>query len=132
MKSTAHRKIIETLLAPILWDYRIHPYEFYQVAIGNKAQIGHFNQEKALIRILERLNWYDLINLFGMEFLKKYITLELVSKLRFKDKRRKYEVVRKILHGETVSFPGWNSETRQRLEHSLLSHRWYRTEPTLF
>jgi len=132
MEKDSQKEKIRTLLQPLLWDYQIDPYEFYQVAAGKLAQVGSINQERALIRILDRLPWYDVIDLFGLDFLKKYITLKLVSKLRFSDKRRQYEIVHKVLHGKIVSFPGWNSETRQKLKDSLLSHRWYRTEPTLF
>jgi hypothetical protein len=117
---------IKKLLQPILWDYEIDPFEFYQVAIGKKKMIGLFNQERALIRILERLNWFDVLTLLGINFLKENLSSNIVNKLRIGGLRRRYEIVQKILRGEPVSFSKWNSETRKRLRHSILSHRWYR------
>lgn len=46
---------IHKLLKPLVWDYHIDPYELFEVASGNKEHIV-FTQEKALIRMLERLS----------------------------------------------------------------------------
>ena len=116
---------IKKLLKPILWDYEIDPYDFYQLAIGKKKMIGLFNQERALIRILERLYWYDVVDLLGLDFLKENLSSNIVNKLHIGGLKRRYEIVHKILREEPVSFSKWNSETRQRLKHSILSHRWY-------
>jgi hypothetical protein len=116
------------LLQPILWDYQIDPYDFVEVAIGNKDRIGSFSQEKALVRIFERLSWYDLINLFGIEQLTKLLTKQAISGIRIRELREKYEFARKILHGEAVSFSGGSPEYREKIRNSLLSDRWYRVK----
>ena len=118
---------VKKILKPILWDYQIDPYEFFEVATGKKERIGSFNQEKALIRMFERLFWYDLVNLFGIDGLAKLLSKELISRIRIKELREKYEFARKVLHGETVSFSGWSPEYREKIKHTLLSDRWYRT-----
>jgi len=56
---------IRKLLKPIIWDYHTDPYEVFEAASGRKERAGYFTQETALVRMLERLSWYDLINLFG-------------------------------------------------------------------
>ena len=119
---------IQKLLQPIVWDYHIVPYELYEVAIGQKEHVGWFTQERALIRILERLSWYDLVNLFGIDKLTKLLTKEIISQIRFKTLQEKYEFARKVLQGEPVSFSGWNPEYREKIRHTLLSNRWYRTQ----
>ena len=122
---------IEHILKPILWDYRIEPYEFYLVALGKKGTLGLFTSERALIRILERLNWYEILELFNVDILKEQLTPGLIAKIRTRELRKKYEFIRKILQDEPVSFSGWDHDNRQRVKHTLLSNRWYRTESAL-
>jgi hypothetical protein len=112
---------IRKTLKPILWDYQIDPCDFFDVAIGKKDRTGSFNQAKALIRMFERLSWYDLVNLLGIEGLEKLLTKEIISRIRIKELRDKYEFARKILHKETVSFSGWGPEYREKIKHTLLS-----------
>ena len=69
---------IRRLLQPILWDYQIDPYDLFLAAPGRKERIGSFTQRTALIRMLERLFWYDLIRLFGMEELTRLLKPELI------------------------------------------------------
>jgi hypothetical protein len=119
---------IQRLLKPIMWDYNLDPYELFEVATGTKKQAGTFTRETALVRMLERLPWYDLVNLFGIDGLTQLITPKIISRLRLKELQEKYEFVRKVLQGETVSFSGWSPEYRERIRHTLLSDRWYRTQ----
>ena len=95
---------IKKTIKPILWDYQIDPCDFFDVAIGKKARAGSFDQMKALIRMLERLSWYDLVNLLGIDGSAKLLTKEIISRIRIKELRDKYGFARKILHKETVSF----------------------------
>jgi hypothetical protein len=118
---------IKKTLKPILWDYQIDPCDFFDVAIGKKVRTGTFDQAKALIRMLERLSWYDLVNLLGIDGLAELLTKEVISRIRIKELRDKYEFARKILHKETVSFSGWGPEYREKIKHRLLSDRWYRS-----
>jgi hypothetical protein len=132
MKLTQQRiKRIEHILKPILWDYRIKPYDFFLVALGKKNPIGSFTSERALKRMFERLSWYELLELLGVDILKERLTLDLITKIRIKELRLKYEFVRNILQGEPLSFSGWDHVRRQRIKHTLLSNRWYRPEPAL-
>lgn len=119
---------IRTILQAILWDYRIDPLDFYELALGRKKRIGWFSRDRALIRMLERLSWYDLIQLFSLNELKDILKPELIAQLRFPELRRRYELARKVLRGELVSFSGWSPESRENTRHSLLSHRWYRAQ----
>jgi hypothetical protein len=123
---------IQKLLKPIIWDYNLDPYDLFELVVGTKKQAGNFTPETALVRMLERLSWYDLVNLFGIEALTHLITPEIISRLRLRELQEKYEFVRKVLQGETVSFSGWSPEYREKIRHTLLSDRWYRTQPGIF
>jgi hypothetical protein len=123
-----NKKEIRTCLQSILWDYQIDPYEFYETALGTRERVGWFTQERALLRMLERLGWYDLIRLFGIEHLTQLLSKELVSRIRIPQLREKYELARKVLQGETLSFSGRSPEYRKKIRHTLLSRRWYRAQ----
>lgn len=128
---TRDRKLIERVLKPILWDYDVEAYAFFLTAAGEREAAGCFDQERARIRMLERLSWYDLVRLFGIEGLGSMLTHELIAKLRHGEMREKYEFARKILQGEAVSFTGWSPEYREKTKHTLLSNRWYRARQGL-
>ena len=127
MQNVAEKKKIENILAKIIWDYDVKPYDLYLVHAGKREAAGPFTTEKIFIRMLERLSWYDLLDIVGLDFLKRNLTGELIKNIRFHDLREKYEFVRKILQGEAVSFSGWSVEYREKIESTLLSNRWYRT-----
>ena len=127
MQNVVKKKKIENILTKIIWDYDVKPYDLYLVLAGKKKSAGPFTAEKIFIRMLERLSWYDLLDIVGLDFLKRNLTGELIKNIRFHDLREKYEFVRKILQGEAVSFSGWSVEYREKIESTLLSNRWYRT-----
>ncbi|HPA72869.1 MAG TPA: hypothetical protein PKY31_11410 [Spirochaetota bacterium] len=113
----------------LYWDYHIDPEEYLGILEGKVPDHGPWlNREKIVIRMLERLYWYTLVEFFGMDGLKEVITPEVIARLRFPFMRRKYEYVRKVLHGEPVSDSGWGNKGDERYTYPLLSHRWYRTK----
>ena len=122
------KKEIKNILQPILWDYNIDPCDFFETALGEKDRAGSFCRETALIRMLERLSWHDLINLFGTDKLTQLLTKDIISRVRIKELKEKYEFARCVLQGETVSFSGWSPEYREKIKHTLLSNRWYRAK----
>ena len=123
---------IENILKKITWDYNVEPYDLYLVLMGEKKTAGPFTLEKIFLRMLERLFWYDLLDIVGIDFIKNNLSKKTIEKIRFRDLKEKYELVRKILHGEALSFSGWSAEYRQKIEPTLLSNRWYRTGKVLF
>jgi hypothetical protein len=127
MQNTEKQNIalIERKLKSLLWDYVVDPAEACNVLMGKCRQAGPFNREKLLIRMLERLSWYDLLEIFGPEGVKKILTPEIIRKLRFPYQKERYEFIRRILHGESVSFTGWRPENRAKIGATLLSHRRY-------
>ncbi len=117
----------QNLLKSIVWDYRVDGKELMKVLSGSKRKEGPFDLEKLFIRILERLPWYDILDLLGKDRITQLLTNEMIGRLRLPEQRERYERIRKILQGEPVSFSGWNPENREKYRRSLLSNRWYRT-----
>lgn len=122
---------IRRIMKHIVWDYDMDPYELYEVVTGKIDRAGHFDAQRVFIRMLERLSWYDLLDLLGMEALGILLSPGTIAKIRHRDMREKYEYVRKVLQGETVSLSGWDPESREKVRNTLLSHRWYRAEQAL-
>ncbi len=52
----------------IIWDYNISEQDFLDYLYGKKEN-GWFNQEWAIIRALERLNYYELKELVPLKLL---------------------------------------------------------------
>ncbi len=106
---------INKAIKAAFWDYNIDPNKFYSIAIGKSPASGIFTKNKILLRLLERLSWYELIDLFGIDFLKENLKPELISLIRVPELRERYESVRKFLHGEALSGSGWSDQNRKRL-----------------
>ena len=114
------------MLKGTVWDYNIDPYDLYLVAIGKKEPIGWFNKERCLARFCKTLSWYQLLHVFGTDYLRENLTPEVVQMLWPWELRERYEIIRGILHGEAVSPSGWSPENRKRLRASVLSDWRYR------
>jgi hypothetical protein len=121
----------EKALQSIAWDYQVRGDGLLLVLHGLREREGTFDQEKLLLRVLERLPWHDVLDLVGKDRLKALLTPERIARLRFPEQRRRYERIRKNLQGETVSLSGWDPRHREAYRPSLLSNRWYRTQPAL-
>ncbi len=119
------KKEINKKIISAFWDYNINPEEIYLISLGKKKDTKFFTKEKILIRLFERLSWYEILDLFGREFLKKNLTPKLIKKIRNPNIRNRYELIRKILQGEALPATGWSAENRKRLKASVLSHRRY-------
>ena len=114
-------------LKRINWDYNIPVEDIFAVINGEKSHAGHWNLEDLLVRMLERLSWYDLLDFFDPELLAKKLVPDLLHKIHNREKRAKYERIGKILRGEPVSFTKWGPEYREKIRHTLFSNRWYST-----
>ena len=123
----------DRMLSPkfYIWDYDVDPAEIEEVLAGRRNSAGPFDRGKLLVRLLERLSWYELLEMFGSEGIKEILTPQIINKLRFPFMRHKYEFIRKVLHGEPVSFTGWSDESRARVKTTILSNRWHRSQQAL-
>jgi len=113
----------------LLWDYTISPEDVYEVIQGRKASCAHWDFDTIFLRMLERLGWYDLLHVPGADKIKSSLTPEIIEKIYLPERRKHYERLRKILHGESVSFTKWGPEFSKKIRNSLFSNRWYSTGP---
>ena len=90
----------EYLLRGIVWDYNINPIDLYFISMGEKSPIGGFDKGKAFLRIVERLSWYDLLQLYDIQFIKENLTKELIKKIRNETLRNRYEILYQLLRGK--------------------------------
>ncbi len=97
-------------LKRINWDYNISVEDMFAVIKGEKSCAGHWSQDDLLIRMLERLSWYDLLDFFTPDSMARKLSPDLLSRIHNEEKRAKYERLGKILRGETVSFTKWGAE----------------------
>lgn len=111
------------ILKQIFWDVNVGIEDVNNAKTGE----GWETNEYILRRLFERLSWYEIIDLLGISRIKEILTPLFIQKLRTEQLRKKYEFVRQILHGETVSISGWGVENRKRMRYTLLSDRWYRS-----
>ena len=124
-------KDTKSKIKSIFWDYNIDPDEIYETVIGKRKKAGPFDSQQIFIRMLERLSWYELIDILGLEFIKNNLTEDVIKKVRFKALRERYETARNVLHGHPLPFSGWDPPYREKIKHTLLSNRWYRAQQAL-
>lgn len=116
-----------SLLKSIFWDYNTELLPLHKIIERDLKSIDEYELQLILKRMLERLSWYDLLDVLGIDLLKEIITPALIGKLRNKDFRDRYERIRRILFKESLPFSGWDPQYRKRIESTVLSHRWNRT-----
>ena len=47
--------------------------------------------------MFERLSWYDLLEIMGRDEIKKVLSKDIISKLRFAYQKNRYEHMKKLL-----------------------------------
>ena len=125
--TTEHRHSLKK----IFWDYNISDETLFNILAGEQHH-AVVTREKIFSRMLERLGWHEILGVVGIEQVKLLLTKEVIQTLRQAELRERYEFIRKILCGETVSFTGWGDEYYQQIKHTLFSNRWYRSQQALF
>lgn len=106
-------------LAKIFWDYNVDMLPLKKIIEGDFDSMDDYVFNMILNRMLERLSWYELLEILGIDSIKKYLTQERISKIRFAELRDKYEFIRKVLSGEPISFTGWGDEYYSKIKHTL-------------
>ncbi len=119
-----------SLLKKIFWDATLSGKELLEILSGRKTNVL-IDREMIFIRMIERLGWHEILNILGIDEVKRLLTKETISRLHQSELRERYEFIRSILSGEAVSFTGWGDEYYQKIKHTLFSDRWYRAQPTI-
>ena len=84
---------IRRLMKHVVWDYDVDPYELHEVVLGKRRKVGHFDRTRVFLRMLERLSWYDLLDLLTVDLLRDLLTPETIAEIRRRDVRERYEHV---------------------------------------
>ena len=78
-------------LKRISWDYDISPEEMLAVIRGEELNAGHWDQDDLLVRMLERLSWYDLLEFYSPETLAEKLVPGFIQRVCPEEKRETYE-----------------------------------------
>jgi len=90
-------------LKDIFWDYNFTEEELNDLLYGRIQNLGALTIQTLLTRMLEYLNWFDIVKFINKDFFLKYITPEFIDKLKEKELKQGLLFVRDFLHRETVS-----------------------------
>jgi hypothetical protein len=115
----------------LVWDYAVKEAEILDVLEGRRERVAGFDRDALFSRMLQSSSWHVIVDIFGIEEVKRRLTPELIARLWPLALRERYGRVREILRGDPVSSAGWGTEdTRPGLRVALrartFSHRWYR------
>ena len=116
------------LMRALNWDYDVSPEDMLDVIEEKRESAGAFDRDILFIRSLERLNWYDILGLFGVETVKQLWTPQIARRLRQLEMRENYDFAISILRGKPVSAPRWGSKNYKRVRNPFLPNRWYSVE----
>jgi hypothetical protein len=114
-------------LKKIFWDYNVELLPLDKFIKMETDNIDEYVYNLVVTRILERLNWYDIIDILGIEQLKKILIPGIINRLRSNELKERYERIRRILFEEPLPLSGWDPEYIKRIKTTLLSNRWYAT-----
>ena len=65
IKSTREKYLNNpTLFKSLIWDYNLSPQQFFDI-VDNKNVLEKFNQDWAIGRVLENVNYYDALDLIN-------------------------------------------------------------------
>ena len=128
MGTALAREEIRRIMKHAVWDYDVDPFELYEVVLGTRDKIGYFDAERVFLRMIERLSWYDLLDLLDLNGIRTRLTTRVIGLLRQRDQRERYEHIRRVLSDEAVPISGWDPRYREKVRNAVLSYRWYRAE----
>lgn len=115
------------VLKSIFWDYNVKLLPLEKIVERDLNSIDSYELKLIIKRMLERLNWYELLDILGLDLIKKFLTTEIIGSLRNKELKDRYERIRRILFNEPLPFTGWDPEYREKIKSTLLSYRWNRS-----
>ena len=119
------------LMKYLNWDVLDSHEDMLAVIRGEKEDSGSLNREKLFVRSLERLNWYTVIDLWGIPAMLELYTPELAGRIYPKNRREVFDDAFAILLGEAIPAARWNIRYFGAKRHRLFSDRRNRIESVL-
>ena len=85
-------------LKSIFWDYDVNytGEELYDFLVGKK-EIKEFNRDRVIARMLISMRWYDLIDIFGIKQLYKFLNDDVFKFIWKKSLKNRFKNVRETL-----------------------------------
>lgn len=84
----------------IFWDYDVDytADELYDFMVGNR-EIKEFNRSRVIARMLTSMRWYDLVDIFGINQLYRFLNDDVLTFIWKKSLKNRYKNVRETLQG---------------------------------
>ena len=84
----------------IFWDYDVNytADELYDFIVGNR-EIKEFNRSRVIARMLTSMRWYDLVDIFGINQLFRFLNDDILTFIWKKSLKNRYKNVRETLQG---------------------------------
>ena len=85
-------------LKSIFWDYDVNysGAELYDFLVGKK-EIKEFTRNRVIARMLISMRWYDLIDIFGIKQLSKFLNDDVFKFIWKKSLKNRFKNVRETL-----------------------------------
>ena len=112
-------------LKKIFWDYNSDLLPLNKIVNMQFDFIDKYEFDLVINRMLERLSWPDLLDILGVDKLKKILVSDSIKRLRSNELKDRYERIRRILYKEPLPLSGRDPEYIKRIKTTLLSDRWY-------
>jgi hypothetical protein len=87
-------------LKSIFWDYDVNytGEELYDFMIGDK-EIKELTRDRVIARMLTSIRWYDLVDIFGIQQMYKFLNDDVFKFIWKKSLINRYKNVRETLQG---------------------------------
>ena len=84
----------------IFWDYNVDytADDIYNFVVGKK-EIEEFNKDRLIARMLTSIRWYDLVDIFGINQLYRFLNDDVLTFIWKKSLKNRYKNVRETLRG---------------------------------
>jgi hypothetical protein len=85
-------------LESIFWDYDVDytGEELYDFLVGKK-EINALNRDRVIARMLTSMRWYDLVDIFGIQQLYKFLNDDVFKFIWKKSLKNRFKNVRETL-----------------------------------
>lgn len=78
------------------YDYPASADDIYRFILGEKT-LDYLDRDRTIARMLVYVRWYDLIDIFGLDHLKKCLNENVFRYIANKEMRENYEYVKQVL-----------------------------------
>ena len=85
-------------LKSIFWDYDVNytGEEIYNFMVGKK-EIKYLARDRVIARMLTSMRWYDLVDIFGIQQLYKFLNDDVFKFIWKKSLKNRFKNVRETL-----------------------------------